>query len=149
MHPAGTFEAAIRDHGIALAQTGTEQVVVKFETEAGFITGFFALTDKAITYTMDKLVAMGYRGQSMLDVNDGKCMLGNRCSITVVHEKYQGETRAKVSFVNPVGWEGAEIRRDEQAARNAQRFDALLRKKVAEAGDSDGEEAPAEDDIPF
>ena len=47
MHPAGRYEAEILDHGLSTAKTGTPQVAVKFQTDEGTITGWFAMSDKA------------------------------------------------------------------------------------------------------
>jgi hypothetical protein len=163
LHPEGYFDAEIVDHGITKSQSGTEQVAVKFQTDHGYITGWFPLTDKAIEYTVEKLQNMGFRGRSFSMLNDGRCLAGHRCNITVAHEEYRGNTNARVKRVNPEGYEGAEIKRDEAAARSASRFDALLRKMNPDDGaarapagvthdhdpDFGSQEDSGDSDIPF
>ena len=157
LHPEGYFDAEILDHGITVSQTGTEQVAVKFQTEKGIITGWFPLTDRAIEYTVEKLQNMGFCSSTFSKLNDGKCLVGNRCNIKVSHEEYRGEVNAKIKYVNPEGYEGAEIKRDEAAAKSASRFDALLRKANASAPEpTPKRQAPPpateesfDDEIPF
>ena len=139
MHPAGRFDAEIIEHGITFATTGTEQVVVKFQTSEGTITGWFAMTEKAAEYTIEKLRNMGFAGSDLAEVNDGECLIGHRCNIVVVHETYKGEERAKVQFVNPEGsGDGGAIERSDGAAANVRKFNVLLKKRppIAAAGEA-------------
>lgn len=151
LHPEGQFTATVLDHGLTTSNRGNTQLAVKFETEHGEITGWFAMTDKAIEYTMEKIIAMGYRQESLVGLNDGRCLVGNKCVITVAHQNYEDKTSAKVSFVNPEGYAGKEIKRDSDATDNVKRFDALLRKKLRSAPvQQDNTEAcPETDDVPF
>ena len=147
-HPVGQFEAEVVDHGIVKAGTGTSQLAVKFETAEGTITGWFPMTEKAIKYTIEKAVNMGFTGSSLAELNDGTCLVGNRCVITVAEEEYKGEMKLRVRFVNPVGWKGFEIERDDAAAANVRQFDALLHKMAPAKATAGAEELPG-DDIPF
>ena len=162
LHPAGQFDdAVIIDHGYSKAKTGTVQLFVVFETTADKITGFFALTDKAIEYTLKNIRAMGFDGERLEDLADGKAMDGNLCQIQVDHEEWNGKTRAKVSWVNPVGAGGGGIERDADGPAVASRFNALLRKepvvpKAVKGGTAPPNnptnptpEGPADDEIPF
>jgi hypothetical protein len=139
IHPKGTFQAVVEDHGIGESKnTGTPQVIVKFatSTEGGQdeIWGYFALTDKAAQYTVEKVRAMGFTGNDIEQLNDGQCCVGNPCSVTVEHEEYNGKVRAKVAFVNPPGdGEAREIKRSKAAGAKARMFNALLHKTPCSA----------------
>jgi len=151
MHPTGLHSAVVIDHGITKSTNGTCQVAVKFETEYGLISGWFPMTDKAAEYTIEKLNNMGFNGRSLEGLQDGKCICGNKCVITVAHEEYNGKTSAKVKYVNPEGYEGMEIKRDAEAQQNIKRFDALLHKSQGGMNRPNPTAAatPAVDDMPF
>lgn len=144
LHPAGQYLAEIKDHGIGKSKTKeTPQVVVKFETEHGNIYGYFPLTPKAATYTAEKVRAMGFQRDNFEDLNDGECLVGNRCLITVQHEEYQGETRARVGFVDAEDAEPRGVKRDADAAKRAKTFNALLKKaKRPAASEQDEDDNP-------
>lgn len=132
MHPAGSFDAEILDHGYSKSRgKGSDQFFVVFQTEAGTITGFFSLSDKAITYTIEKIRNMEFQGDDLGDLADGHALRGNQCSIVVDHEEFDGKINARVGFVNPLGQTGGAIERDATAANNARRFNALLKRKPA------------------
>lgn len=125
IHPAGSYTAKVVESGLSTSKNGTDQVNVRFQTEHGSVSGFFFLTDKAIEWTMKKLVAMGFTGDSLADLNNG-AIDGNECTITVKHEEYNNEVKAKVDGVFKVG--GGGVKKEEGAAANAKRFDALWKK---------------------
>jgi hypothetical protein len=153
LHPAGVVRARIEDHGYSTAKSGNDQFVVRFQTKHGSIASYFSLSDKAADWTVEKIRAMGYEGDDMGALADGTALRGRFCMIEVRHEEYGGRMRAKVAFVNPDGWEPG-IQRSEDAAVNAKRFNALLKRKPkpeprAAGGslagtDEDFEKAPAE-----
>ena len=137
----GRYDAKILDHGFN-EKTKGPQFWVSFETNTNEkITGFFSLTDRAAEYTIKKIRAMGHQGDSLEELGSGYALRGNLCSITVKHEEYQGKVSAKVAYVDPLGYEGGmlELEHDDRAARNASRFDVLLRKEpkqeLARVGD--------------
>ena len=128
MHTTGTFEAAIVDHGFGSSKnTKSPQFVVSFQTDEGPITGFFSMTDKAIEYTLEKIRNMGFDGADLGLLADGTALRGSRCQIVVKHETWEGVTRAKIDGVWPIGHVPG-IQRDEAAAANVRRFNALLKK---------------------
>lgn len=140
-HPDGNFDATVLDHGFSKAKTGTDQLWLTFETEAGQITAFLPLTDAAADGSLRKLAATGYSGANLAELADGTMLKGNRCVITIRHEEYQGQRRAKVVWINPEGWVPGP-QRDESVASNAARFNGLLAKIQADK--------PAKNqDIPF
>lgn len=137
LFPKGNYLATVLEHGFGKTPSGSEQFVVKFDTEAGVITGYFSLAEtvndkgkSAADYTMGKIRAMGFNGDDLGELAEGDLLAGNKCDITVEHDTYQGKTKAKVGFVNPVG--GGAIKKDPSV--NVKRFNALLRKapKVTE-----------------
>jgi hypothetical protein len=72
--------------------------------------GSFA-SQESTDITLKTLRTMGWDGKSPLGIPDGKngCIVGlggNEVLIVVQHQTYDGETRAKVAFVNPVGGMG-------------------------------------------
>jgi hypothetical protein len=162
MHPTGTFEAEVIEHAITESSKGTPQVAVKFETSEGEITGWFALTDKAAEYTIQKLRAMGFQGDDLQAVNDGRCMVGNQCNLVIEHEKYKDKNNndkigARIKFVNPLGVTGgADLTPSDGAAANARRFNALLTRAPKQAVHTKADalkpsqsEPIDDDDIPF
>jgi len=157
LHPAGRFEATVLDHGLSESKTGTPSVWIKFETEHGHITYFGYLTDKAAEYAVRALRAAGFEGTDMAEVDDGQCMIGNKCIVVVEHEDYENETRAKVRWVNSL--RGPRDPAKTQAiAQTVRRFNPLLKAKPAKAhapaepppssGPPAGP-AVADDEIPF
>lgn len=152
----GDFGAEVVAAALTVAQgTGTEQVAVQFRfmegaDEGSTITEYLALSDAALPYTVEKLRTCGWTGDdiSVLDM-----LVGTRVRLKVVHEDYQGKTRARVRFINP--WR--ELKR--LAAEETQGIAARLRSKIAAIDAAAGNGAapvppaatknPAEDDIPF
>lgn len=146
LHPEGQFPAFIRDHGLSTSSTGNPQLWVKFETEHGTINGWFAMTDRAIQYTVEKVRNMGFDGHNFADLNKEPAILaGKEVTITVSNEEYKGKIRAKVQFVDSPDSDGGKPKKDDDAAKAASRFDALLRK------DAKAKKPTREpgDDVPF
>lgn len=159
MHPEGVHAAKVIEHGLSYTQNENLQVVVRFETEHGFISGFFVLTDKAAKWTIEKLRAMGYRGEDFAELNHEGLLIGNECDITVEHEEYGGQWRAKIGWVNPLGegGGGGDVKRDPVAAKNARRFNAMLKKMPSKGGEAppprrrerEPEPPPEDEELPF
>lgn len=157
MHPTGTFDAEVIEHAITESSKGTPQVAVKFETSEGEITGWFALTDKAAEYTIQKLRVMGFQGDDLSQINDGRCMVGNQCTLVIEHDEYNDKINARIKFVNPLGVTGgADLTPSDGAAANARRFNALLTRAPKQAVHTKADalkpsqsEPIDDDDIPF
>ena len=163
MHPEGVHPSEIIEHCIGASRgKGTPQIVVRFKTEHGSIVGYFALTPKAESYTMDKVLAMGFKGNEIEQINDGECLRGNHCDIFVKHEEYQGKTSACVAYVDPPGMggrgTGEKLAGDDKAAKEASQYNAALhqaRQRLQSAEANDGAQAatnePYDDssNIPF
>jgi len=126
MHNEGQFDAEIMDHGFMAGNKGP-QLWVKFKTSQGQITAFLHFTPDASEYSVKKVRAMGFQGDDLSQLGDGKALAGNLCSITVYHDTYNGETRAKVSYIDPLGGGGWQGEKDPGAASDASAYNALLR----------------------
>lgn len=169
-HPTGEYRAKVLDHGFAPAGTGTMQFWVKYQTESGEIVGFFAMTDKAVEYTAEKVKAMGYQGGDWRELADGSALRGAECMIEVREHTNpnNGVTRNQVNAVWPVdGEKPGRLSHADPAAANVARFNAVLKRTTgakrppsvkafdeAEAEDAAkaarGEEFdPGDDSIPF
>jgi hypothetical protein len=104
----GKYRARATEWGLGETSNNNMQIGVAFECldlEPGTgITWYGSLTDAALEYTLKDLRAMGWQGDDIteLDNNGGK-LDARDVQIVVVHEEYQGKTRAKVKWVNSAG----------------------------------------------
>jgi len=147
IHPTGTFnDCEIIDHGFA--ESGQKKSLyfwIKVRTpqsdEFGNVFGNFYLTGAAAEQTIDKIAAMGFNGDDLQELADGTKLRGNVVQITVEHDEYNDNVRARIGFVNPnnaiVG-----PTHDEKAAQNAKQFNALWKKRRPTAPSAD-------DEVPF
>jgi len=142
MHPIGTFDnTKIIDHGFdESSKKGTLFLWIKFQTEAGTITGRFYMTDGAVEHTLEKIANAGFTGDSLLELKDGQVLVGNLCQITVDHEDVDGRVVPKVGWVNE-NFATAGPSHNEKAAANVKQFDALWRKTMKDRA--------AQEDVPF
>lgn len=111
MIEAGTYRARARGEqyvAFGVSSNGNEQVAVELELlgdgdapsgESITWTGTFA-SETAIRIALDAMRAMGWTGSTILDLTG----IGSTVVEAVVeHETYQGETRARVRFINVPG----------------------------------------------
>jgi hypothetical protein len=100
----GKYEAKVT--GIVLSEgKNAEQVLIEFELTAPEVAGqnitaYRSLSDKAAEYTVKDLQTLGVSG---LTDQELEAAIDKRCQIVVQHEEYDGKTRAKVKFINPLG----------------------------------------------
>lgn len=147
IHPVGTFnDCEILDHGFA--ESGQKKSLyfwIKVRTPEsetyGNVFGNFYLTGAAAEQTIDKIVAMGYDGDDLQELADGTRLRGSIVQITVEHDTYNDNDRARIGFVNPNNTTIGPTH-DEKAAANAKAFNALLKSRKPAA-------RPAEDEVPF
>lgn len=134
--PEGFHGAEILEHGWGAAKTGTPQFITDFlvmpdpakPEETWQVRGFFAMSDAAAEYTIQKIRNMGYAGDKLEELNGEPPILqGHQVVIQVKHSVYEGKTTAKVEWVYPEGWTPG-MKKDENAAANVTRFNALLKK---------------------
>ncbi len=133
-HPTGIFNGTqIIDSGFGESgEKKTPHIFVVFKTVHGEITGYFWMTDKAASFTMEKLHAMGVSPSMPWDevqagIADGSLLSGNLVQISIDQEIYNGEPRVQVKGVRPDNFVGGPAR-SETAAANAAKFGALWRK---------------------
>ena len=102
LHPKGRFEATVTQHRL-LPGAGTKaaSLEVSFVTEHGEIRAWLSFSDAAKEWTEKKIRAMGFVGTG-LDLVEGASFVGNKCEIQVDEDQYNGQTTAKVGFINPV-----------------------------------------------
>ena len=110
IHPTGQFPAGVTgNHFAYTSQKNTPYISVGFETEHGRLSRWCYLSDKAIKNTKKSLEAAGWDGVNIQDLADNQTLLsGNTCWITVEHEMYNDELRARVAFINKEEYEGGE-----------------------------------------
>lgn len=124
----GTFEAYATDFGFSTTSTGNVQVSVRLSVpaEKEYIRWYGTFSEKARSYTMAALAAMGWDGVS-LDTLDG---LGSTpCEIVVADETYEGTTRTKVKYVNPLGG-GGPVSKGTLSGDDRRRFMASMKGHV-------------------
>jgi hypothetical protein len=79
----------------------TMNAVVEFKYDGDKkITGYFALTPKAIDYTVEKLFNAGFRGKSLSQIGDPNRWIAKDCEIVVKDEEYNGKVYTKIAYVN-------------------------------------------------
>lgn len=144
----GLHRATIVDHAFDKARSGNDQLIVRFETDEGFHTEWFTITDKTAERFAENVREMGFNGDDFLDLADGRALRGNVCYIQIRHKDGQdGNKRAGIVWVQSTD-RPKELRRNETAARNVQRFNALLRAKKPTGASPPAASKPAADDDP-
>jgi hypothetical protein len=104
MLPVGKFKATVLEHHISTTSKGDPQAVVKFEVDHQGskvdITWYGYFTPKTEASTIKGLIACGLEGNNPA----GPLQIGKQVLITVEHEMdKEGNMRAKVRWVNPIG----------------------------------------------
>lgn len=141
----------------------TPAVSVQFENATGdTITAYLFLSEKAWEYTQEKLATLGWeaakQGGRFEQFNDDPSpIVGHDAEIVIEPETFEGKTRNKVKYINPIG---GRLERMEPAA--AMSFAARLRARLGVGGASapvadrrlprqasTAKPAPENDDIPF
>jgi len=96
--PAGTYRA----HGVAgsvqegLTSNGTEQIAVQlFLDDLGeTVTAFLFFSEKAMTYSFDKLKALGWEG----DTTTYAGIDSKEAEVSISYEEYEGKERMRVDI---------------------------------------------------
>lgn len=150
----GTFTA--RACGWELTKSknkGTEEMLVKFVLDDGtYVYWDGWLTEKAWARTVDSLKACGWDGVSM-ETMEGMGTLD--VELVLEEEEYEGVTRTKVKWVNPIG--GAPMKvSSPMTGDERRRFLAKMQARLKQAGPAAAPKpaqktsAPVQDDdIPF
>lgn len=100
----GMYRARATSGVLGETSTGKEQMVVDFELlDAGFegqhLTWFGFFTEKTLESTIKGLRACGWTGDDLMDLAG---IDTNEVSLVVENETYEGKTRARVRWVNPI-----------------------------------------------
>lgn len=134
-------------------------VVIEFQIVSGphaeeFITSFcYTTTEGSINQTIKSLRACGWAGDDMTDISFPE---NNKVEITIEHDEYNGNRRAKVKWIDKPG--GAKVDRlsEGEARRFAERmkgacraFDARQKSGEPHPGAKRGAADDDSSDIPF
>lgn len=97
----GVHTAKLVEIEEAVTQAGDDMLKATFEVVSGQDKGCrvfdnFTLSDKALWKLKQFLVAAGVKADGKVAVDLDK-LIGKVCDITVIHEEYNGVTRAKIS----------------------------------------------------
>lgn len=97
----GKYEATVKTYNIVQNSKGDLQAVITFyvSQKAGEISYYGGFSEKGREYTINNLITCGLKGNNPA----GELELGKKVEIVVKHEEYEGKTRAKVKFINPIG----------------------------------------------
>lgn len=146
-HLARAIEAAF-----GKTQGGKHQIAVQFElleSETGdTITWFGYFTERSRKYTFDALRICGWNSDRIKHAATDIMNSPQEVELKVVHETYEGETRAKVRFVNRPGDGGLRMAAP-LAGQELDAFDAEMRGAVvAHQQENPVDEGPAHGDEP-
>lgn len=99
------FAAKAKSWGLGEAGTGKEQVAVEFETltegaDVKSITWFGYFTENTWERTIESLRYCGWKGEDLSDLSG---LDANEVDLVIEDEEYQGNTYAKVQWVNRRG----------------------------------------------
>lgn len=133
MIAAGFYKAKAVTWALGETSTGKEQVAVEFAlfdeegVEGPHMTWFGYFTDNTTESTLKALRTCGWVGT---DLSDLQGLDANEVQLVIEHETYDGKTRAKVRWVNPVGQGGLALKSQMDGAK-AKAFAAKMRSRIA------------------
>jgi len=143
---------------------GTKQVVLNMEIVEGDYAGsrlawFGYFTQDSADRTIEALRLVGFKGDDLATLPTQK--LGQRVSIVVEEEEYDGKVRSKIAWINRLGGGGMKLERT-MDANELRLFAAQLKARVRSKPEVAGEAAapaprgsapdpkrPDDDSIPF
>lgn len=124
------------------SSNGNGQVLLTFEMDGGQrIQGFFAITPNAAEYTLQKLHACGFSGNSFREMK--KQTPGGKVELVIEHDEYRGKVRPKIKFVNRSG--GFSIKQEDRLSLDE--LDELS--NIVKPTSFDGRAPGSDDDIRF
>lgn len=105
MLPQGHYAARAVEGVLSKTKGGTDQVAVSFELldepwTGQRITWYGFLTAKTAERTIESLIYCGWEGDNLADLRG---IDANDVSLEIEHDTYEGQTRAKVKWVNRAG----------------------------------------------
>ena len=125
----GTYRAKAREAALAESSKGTPEIAVEFvmcapEMEGQTITWHGYLSEKTEARTIESLRLCGWKGDDLTDLAG---LDSNEVNIVVEHEEYEGETHARVKWVNRAG--GLAVKAP-MSADKAKAFAASMKNRI-------------------
>lgn len=129
--PEGTWRGRGVTYKLGYTNQGGEQVGVEFqfspdqheEVDGYHLTWYGGFSEKAEPFTLKTLRTLGWTGDDLSDLTG---IDQNECEAVVVHEEdLQGELRARIRFINPLGAGGVAMKNamtEDQARAFAERM---------------------------
>ena len=101
---AGKFIAEVEQAGMIPDKNMKPQPFIQFKTEEGMITWFGSLnSEKSQEIAVKAAITAGFVGNDWDDFSKGKETFdGRKVMITCEEETYEGKTRLKVKWINPI-----------------------------------------------
>jgi len=113
---AGSFDAKVKDYSIGTTKKGDPMAMVRFELFdseglAHIITWYGTFgTEKSAEITCEALAICGWSTKNPADLAKGKgsgvLSEDKIVSLTIAQDTYDGKTRMKIKYINPVGGGG-------------------------------------------
>jgi hypothetical protein len=152
-YTTGSFKAKALSGDLGYAKSGTEQVAVQFEILEGpdtgrAITWWGYFSDKAVDRTLKALMVAGWDGNDVAVLGG---LGANEVSIKIEDDVYNGETRQRVQWVNPLrnGPSAGGAMNDTDKASFAERMKGRALHLKSEQPSSASAPVADDDDIPF
>lgn len=102
----GRYTATVESAELGQSEKGTPFLALLCKTEQGEeLTAFQYMSEAALKGTSDMLIEVFgvYLKNDPTEAELIQSVTGKPCSIVVVEDEYEGKTRLKVKYVNPVG----------------------------------------------
>ena len=106
LHPEGVFQAKCCEWALIETKSGAPQVYLVLEKPDGSrLPAYYgSLSEAALPYTLKALRNCGWAGSDIMELDHASCgMDKNIVEAVVMHEEYDGKTRAKVKWLNIPG----------------------------------------------
>jgi len=134
----GVVNATVAAMKFGYTQGKKEQIAVQFcvktEEMPEFISAYLYFGDNSIEHTEKALTAMGWdfkaNGWAIDEMVQMQPLTGNEVRLVLENDTYEGVTRLKVKWINPIG---GDILSDEGTESDLTKFAALLKAKMGGA----------------
>lgn len=152
MIPEGSYTAVALEHRWGKTSTSKHQLAIQFEIVGGEYEGnklvwYGYFTDRAVERTLQSLRYCGWVGHDLADLG----ALDKQVQIVVEHDTYNGNTRAKIAWVNELGI----ALKEQMTVEEVRQFAASMRSRIEgmsgppKQAPAQGFYAPVDDDVPF
>jgi hypothetical protein len=156
MITVGKHIGRARAWNLGEAKTGNEELSVDMTIKSGecagqSITARLYFTEKTFDRSIESMRYMGWKGDDLSNIQG---LDSNDVEIVVEHEEYEGQTRARVKWINRIG--GAAAAKPLEASK-AKSFAERMKARVARADQERSAKAaangeftkPDTSDVPF